>query len=178
MKTRTILTLSLIVAASMHADAQVVETNSAYPTGYIAMDRAEANPMTVEGGALYVGNALVKVERTAEPQTFTVPNWVIRICPGAFSDANISTLRLPVSWTESTLRALPVFISPQAFDHSNIQKFEIYNDNATTAVSSVKSESKRGRAEVYDTAGRLLSHRTNGVNIVRQEDGSVVKVAR
>lgn len=178
MKTKTILSLLLMTVATMHTDAQVVETNSAYPTGYIALNRAETKPMTIEGGALYVGYALVKVERTAEPQTFTVPNWVVRICPGAFSDANIETLRLPASWTETALRESPVFISPQAFDHSNIQKFEIYNDNTTSAISSARTSAKSGRTEIYDTAGRLLSHRTSGVNIVRQQDGSVVKVAK
>lgn len=163
---------ALTATASM---GQTLETTTEQFTGYVKMDRASGQVLRVLNGAVYTGNWLIKVESTDEPQTFDIPSWVTRICPGAFSGANISTLRFPSSWTEAVLRQPSIFISPHAFDNSGIQNFETYNDGGTTSMSSVLNANNDNVIAHYNVAGIRNDRSAEGIDIVRFSDGNIKK---
>lgn len=176
MKLTTILIAALLVLVSSSSFAQSLETTANYATGYVKMERASGQVLRVQNGAIYAGDWLIKVESTTEPQTFDIPGWVTRICPGAFSGSNISTLRFPSSWTEVLLRQPTIFIAPQAFDNSNIQNFETYNDGNTTSLRQMSSSNSSDAVSRYNTQGMQLNEVASGINIERHTDGTVTKV--
>lgn len=179
MKQKIFLFAMLMIAAITQTKAQSLspelETNQNYPTGYIKMDRAKSQTLYVQDGAVYAGNWLIKVEANSG-QTFDIPTWVTRICDGAFSDAGITTLRFPSSWTESVMRQPAIYISPHAFDNSKIQHFEIYNDGSTSGMTRAKSDNNKKETARYDVSGKEISSAEPGINIIKYNDGSVSKV--
>lgn len=126
---------------------------------------------------VYIGYWLIKVEKNPG-QTFDIPSWVTRICPGAFSGAGITTLRFPSSWTEGVTRQPSVFISPHAFDDCNIEHFETYNDGTSTSAKSIHTSTGQEETARFDVAGRKNNDDEPGINIVQYNDGTVKKTIK
>lgn len=176
MKLTTILMTTLLFFMPSSSFAQTLETTTDYTTGYVKMDRSSGQVLRVQNGAIYAGDWLIKVESTTEPQTFDIPGWGTRICPGAFSGSYISTLRFPSSWTEVILWQPTIFIAPQAFDNSNIQNFETYNDGNTTSVRHAPSSNTSSVVSRYNIQGMRLNETSSGINIEKHNDGTVSKI--
>lgn len=178
MKARALLLIATLTLTAGSACAQTLETTTEYPTGYVKLDRATWKALKVEDGAVYVGNWLIKVEATASKHDFYIPNWVTRICDGAFSESNIEKLYFPASWTESAVRQPAIFISPKAFADSKIEYFDTYNDGSATSVSSAKANTERKETARYDASGKPIESPTQGLNIIKYNDGTASKVMK
>lgn len=177
MKKMLLLLGLFTMMASSNAWSQTLEEKTDYTTGYIKMDRASLQLLEVKDGAVYIGYWLIKVEKNPG-QTFDIPKWVTRICPGAFSGAGITTLRFPASWTEGVARQPSIFVSPHAFDDSNIEHFEIYDDGSATSTQSVRESKDKKETARYDVAGRSISRDEPGITIIKYNDGSITKTIK
>ena len=93
----------------------------------------------------------------------------------AFNDSESAILYLDVEITGKVYRDIEV--SNVLFSDADARVFSIGNTNSgnLTGVDSIKDEQTIG-SRIYDAGGRLLKSIKNGVNIIRNSDGSTKKV--
>lgn len=163
-----LLTFVMSLTISLGFAQANLETDSAFPTGYIKA--TSPYYYGTQDGVLYVFSGrdpfiLVRYPEADTRQSFTIPNTVSRISRGAFKGCkNLEELIIPTS---------VFYIGDNAFDDSAITSF-VVSGNDFGAVNAPVRESS-GQNQYYDLSGKAISQPEEGISIV-VSDGVAKKV--
>ena len=181
---KTILTLLLIVA-SVTIKAQSLETNSAYPTGYLNTAYfSEGNTIRSIDGVLYmvyddIPTALLRYPAKKTDKEFEVPSTVMRICSNAFQGTvYLKTLKLHNTVTYGKFTS--IVISETAFNDSSIENFIVLEDDEVAAAKPSEGLTDYIRKEYarYDVNGNKVTEDTKGIQIVTYDDNTSEKIKK
>ena len=176
------LSIALMLMLTVSAEAQTLETQTDFTTGYISTSYfTESNTIKSIDGVLYMiyensPIALVKYPAMNPREEFEVPSTVKRICKNAFQGPKfLKTLK--IHSTVSGGYNLHLLIGENAFNDSSIENFEVIENHEETA-SNVRPTTTTPRQETtrYDLAGRQTTEHAHGIQIVARGEETPRKV--
>ena len=176
------LSTILMLMLALSAEAQTLETQADFPTGYIATSYFTAsNTIKSIDGVLYmiyddIPIALVRYPAMNPREEFEVPSSVRRICNNAFQGTKyLKTLRIHNEVSDG--RNLHLLIGESAFNDSSIENFEVIENHEQAAThSKPATAAPREETARYNVAGCKVSDQTKGLQIVSYSDHTAQKV--
>ena len=181
---KKMIMMTMAVAIGTAVQAQTLESNSDFPTGYLVTNYYDkSNTIQSIDGVLYLISddipiVLVKYPPMNPREEFEVPSSVRRISNNAFQGTKfLKTLK--IHNTVSDGRFLKLVIGESAFNDSSIENFEVIENNEET-VSHISKKTTEDRTEEgrYDLSGRKVEAGDDGVQIVVYNDKTAKKVLK
>lgn len=177
---RKLFILFIVSVFSFLANAQKLETNTEFYTGYLTTTNFDRNNTikSIEGVLYFIYDnipiALVKYPAMKTDEEFEIPSTVRRICNNAFQGTKfLKTLKIHNTVTEGAYVNLA--IGEDAFNDSSIENFIVIendvNNEASYNVPKIESIAKTDVAR-YDLNGRKVDENTEGIQIVVYDDNT------
>jgi len=176
------LFIIMLLATAATANAQSLETSTAFPTGYMETSYFdEANTVKSIDGVLYmlyddIPIVLVKYPPMNPREEYEIPSTVRRINNNAFQGTKyLKTLKMHNTVTYN--RNVKLAIGETAFNDSSIENFVVIeNDAPVNAAHNEQYAQPRTETGRYDLTGRTVDDSHKGVQIVTYSDKTAQKV--
>lgn len=180
-KASTALFFALLLFLSNKANAQNLEGNSEFYTGYMSTTNFDQdNTIKSIDGVLYfiyedVPVALIRYPAMKPQEVFEVPATVRRICNNAFQGTKfLKTVKIHNRVTEGAYVNLT--IGESAFNDSSIENFIVIENNESKVAQEIPQAPEKKDVARYDLSGRKVDEVQDGFQIVVYDDNTSKKV--